>query len=112
MAWLGARVILAEYAFGIIFPLALGILSLRGFGWAHVLGLWLIGIAANYVPLFIYAVLIVRGGTVKEEGAPEIAHAKRYGLQQVIILVPLLVVVIALVQEALQRRKTRGSGIR
>jgi hypothetical protein len=28
------------------------------------------GIAANYLPLFIYAVLITRGGTVKEEGQP------------------------------------------
>ena len=106
MAWLGTRVILTEYAIGVILPFILGLLSIRSgfFGptpsaWEFVLGIWLVGIAANYVPLFIYAVLIAKAGTVKEEGEPEIAHAKRYGVQQVIILVPLLVVVVALIQE-------------
>jgi hypothetical protein len=68
-------------------------------GWETALGIWLIGIAANYLPLFVYAVLIARGGTVKEEGLPELAHAKRYTAQSVIILVPFLVAVLALVQE-------------
>lgn len=110
MAWLGARVILAEYALGIVLPLALGALSLRSglssearVGWQVVMGVWLVGIAANYIPLFIYAVLIARAGTVKQEGSPELARARRYGLQQVVILVPLLVVVIALVQEGRRR---------
>jgi hypothetical protein len=64
------------------------------------LGFWLVSIAANYIPLFIYAVLIAKGGTVKGEGQPELAHAKRYGIQQVIILVPFLVVILALLQES------------
>ena len=106
MAWLGTRLILAEYALGIVLPLALGIVSVRAgwisvarWGWQTIMGLWLIGIAANYVPLFIYAFLIARAGTVKSEGEPEMAHARRYGTQQVIILVPLLVVILAIVQE-------------
>jgi hypothetical protein len=111
MAWLGTRVILAEYALGVLLPAILGVISIRGgmsdtgqIGFGTTLGFWLIGIAANYVPLFIYAVLIARAGTAKAEGEPEIAHARRYGLQQVIILVPLLVVIVALVQE---RRRAR-----
>jgi hypothetical protein len=68
-----------------------------------VLGFWLLGIAANYIPLLIYAILIAKAGTVKEEGQPELARIKRYGVQQVIILVPLLVAAAALVQEAHQR---------
>ncbi len=112
MAWLGPRVILVEYALGIILPTVLGLLSLRAgwFGlvrsnWEGVTGLWLLGIAVNYVPLFIYAILIARGGTVKQEGQPELAHARRYGLQQVIIFVPLLVAMVALIQE--RRRAQR-----
>ena len=111
MAWLGPRVILVEYALGIILPTVLGLLSLRAgwFGlvrsnWEGVTGLWLLGIAANYIPLFIYAILIARGGTVKQEGQPELAHARRYGLQQVIIFVPLLVAMVALLQETRGRR--------
>jgi len=106
MAWLGTRVIIAEYAIGIILPLILGLISIRAglfglvhIGWDAALGIWLVTIAANYIPLFIYAILIARGGTVKEEGQPEIALAKRYGAQQVIILVPFLVVVVAIIQE-------------
>ncbi len=106
MAWLGARIIIVEYALGIILPFILGLLSIRAglfglnqSGWEAVLGIWLISIAANYVPLFIYSVLIARGGTVKEEGQSEIAHARRYGSQQVIILVPFMVVALAIIQE-------------
>jgi len=104
MAWLGARVILAEYAAGVLLPLALGVLSLRtGLRGASsvqfLLGVWLLAIAANYVPLFLYAVAIARSGSVELEGRPEIARAGRYGLQQVMILVPLMVVILSLLQE-------------
>jgi hypothetical protein len=110
MAWLGTRVIVAEYAIGVALPLVLGVLSIRSgllgparSGWEAALGFWLIGIAANYVPLLIYSLLIARAGSAKQEGQPELAHARRYGLQQVILLVPFFVVVLALVQEMKHR---------
>ena len=106
MVFLGSKVIIAEYAFGVLLAFVLGVLSLRSglkgpsiVGWEVALGFWLISIAANYIPLSIYSVPIARAGTVKEEGQPELVRAKRYGAQQVIILVPFLVVVIALIQE-------------
>ena len=112
LAFHSAWVILAEFALGIALPLILGLFSIRaGFlgpvqsWWETALGLWLVGISANYVPLFIYAVAIVRGGTVKQEGQAELAQVKRYGIQQMIILIPFLVVVLALVQENHRRRK-------
>ncbi len=112
MALHGARVIMAEFALGIALPLMLGLLSIRPAmiglvqpGWATVLGLWLVGIAANYVPLLIYAIAIARGGTAQQEGQPELAQVKRYGIQQMIILIPFLVVVVALVQENRHHRK-------
>ena len=110
MVWLGTPVILAEYVLGIIAPLILGWLSIRSglfrpvhSAWQTVMGIWLVSIAANYIPLFIYAVLIARGGTVKEEGQPELIHAKRYGTQQIVILVPFLVVILSPLQEARHR---------
>lgn len=112
MAWLGPRVIPIEYALGIVLPLILGLLSIRAgvlasnpTGWQAVMGFWLLGIAANYVPLFVYAISIARGGTAKAEGEPEPARAKRYGIQQFVILVPLLVVILALMQESRRRRQ-------
>jgi len=102
----GTWVIAAEFALGIAMPLFFGVISIRAglssnaqVGWEVVLGFWLVSIAANYIPLFIYALLIARGGTVREEGEPELAHAKRYGVQQLIILIPFMVVILALMQE-------------
>ena len=111
----GTRVIMAEFAVGIALPLILGLFSLRAglvsavqSWWETALGLWLVGIAANYVPLLIYAVAIVRGGTMKQEGQAELAQVKRYGIQQMIILIPFLVVVLALAQEGRRRRKVES----
>jgi hypothetical protein len=96
----GERFIVAEFAAGIVLPLIPGLLSIRSF-W----GLWLVGIAMNYVPLFIYAVSIARAGTAKEEGQSELEQIKRYGIQQVIILVPLLVLGLTLIQEVRHQQK-------
>lgn len=102
----GTRFIIAEFAIGIVLPLILGFFAIRAglFGSAPVhrevvLGFWLIGVAVNYLPLFIYALLIARSGTVKEEGQPELANVKRYSLQQVIIFIPFFVAVLAIMQE-------------
>jgi hypothetical protein len=106
MAWLGPRVIVAEYFVGMVLPLALGIITLRAtlssphpFTSQTIFGIWLVTIAANYVPLFLYAMSIAKSRTVQTEGQPERKHARRYGVQQVVILVPFLVVVIAAYQE-------------
>src|SRR5262249_1023376 len=106
MAWLGARLIVVEYLAGVVLPLALGVFTLRStwlsshrFTWQTLLGIWLVTIAANYIPLFIYAVSLMRSGTVDSEGKPEIKNARRYGCQQVMILVPFLVVAVAIIQE-------------
>ena len=69
MALNGTRFIVAEFAVGIVLPLILGLLSIRSGLSAHSsgetsLGIWLVSIAANYVPLFIYAHLIARGGAI------------------------------------------------
>lgn len=102
----GARVITIEFALGVILPLLVGLYSLRGFfasgflGWQEILGFWLITVAANYIPLFLYAVSLARAGAVEAEGRPELPRVTRYGAQQVMIFVPFMVVIVALAQEA------------
>ena len=111
MVWLGSRIVVAEYALGVVLPLALGAWSIKaGLArqpsaslWQIVVGSWLVTIAANYVPLFLYAHSMARAGTVEQEGRPELANARRYGVQQTMILVPLLVVAVALAQERTRR---------
>ena len=112
MAWLGTRLVLAEYALGVVLPAALGALSL-GLGiarhaelyqWLVLGGIWLLTIAANYVPLFLYAVALARAGTVQEEAQAARPHIRRYVLQQVMILVPLLVLALSVAQEQGHRK--------
>ena len=110
MARSGTRFILAQYMIGMVLPLSLGVSSIRvglsGIVREIALGGWLVSIAANYIPLFIYAALIARGGTVREEAQPEFAYPKRYGvLQEGIVLVPFLVVILALMQESINRER-------
>ena len=60
MAWLGACIIVAEYAGGVVLPLVLGLMSIRSglrgsglFCREAIWGVWLVSIAANYIPLLI-----------------------------------------------------------
>jgi hypothetical protein len=101
MALHGTRLITIEFALGVLFPLLLAHFSFRAI---HslldaLLALWLIGVAANYVPLFVYAVIISRAGTVETEGRPEVAQIRRYNTQQFILLVPFFAAMLAAVQE-------------
>ena len=112
MAWLGTRVVLAEYALGVVLPAALGTQSLGSgmaqhaklYQWPILDGVWLLTIAANYVPLFLYAVAPARTGAAREVAQAEFPHVRRYGLQQAMILVPLLVLALSVAQERCRRK--------
>jgi hypothetical protein len=111
MVFLGPRIVLWEYALGVLGPAALGVLSLvvglRHQSWGQAAaGLWLLAIGANYVPLLGHARTLLRKGEFEAVGRPELARARRYGTQQVMILVPLLVVILSLLQE--RRRAMEG----
>ena len=99
MTFLGTRVIVGEYAAGVLLCGALGILSVSKH--SLILGLPLLWIALNYVPLFLHSVDLARRGTARQEVAPELAdqrEARSYSLRQLWILVPLAVDVLALLQ--------------
>ena len=98
----GPKLILGEFAIGILLPLALGVLCfLRGHAqWQTTLGAYLVLLAINYVPLMAYAIAIVHKGSAKEEAADGLGRdRKRYLSQSLLLLVPLIVPLLAISQE-------------
>ncbi len=107
----GPKLILAEFAFGVFFTGALGLfLTYAGFvtghfrvPWVALLGCYLLLLAINYVPLLLYGITIVRRKSAQEEVAFELTQKERYGrkytVQSFLLLLPLVVPVLAIVQE-------------
>jgi hypothetical protein len=116
IAFHGPTFILAEFAFGVFASAALGLwLMYTGFfaahfnPWSSLMGCYLLFAALNYVPLFLYAISIVRRRSAEEEVAFELAHKKRYArkytLQSLLLLFPLVVPVLAIYQERQQQAR-------
>lgn len=109
----GAVFITGEFALAVVGASALGLFSIFFFlgrgAYPIVVGCYLLGMALNYVPLLLYAIAIVRRKSAREEVAFEVEHkgkyVRRYTLQSLLLLVPLLVFFLALYQEARNRRK-------
>ena len=100
--FLGSQFILAEFAAGVLLSTALGIFVLvRGHSfWQAVLGVYLVCLGINYVPMFAYAVDITRKQSAREEMAQELTDNRKamskYRCQSLLLLVPLLVPMLAL----------------
>jgi len=97
IVFLGYRLILAEYAFGVLFSLALGVFVLlrRHSAWQLALGLYLICLGINYVPMLAYTVSIGNKQNAQAELADELTNKRRamskYRRLSALLLVPLLV---------------------
>src|SRR5262245_1373964 len=94
------QIIRAEFLLGVVGCTSLGLLALvRGSGWMVVLGIWLIGVGINYVPLAVYAQSLSRSSALEDElvDVDVRREQRRAGLQQFWIAVPLAIVVFALV---------------
>jgi hypothetical protein len=92
------RIIRAEFDVGVVGCCALGVLAVaRSSGWGAVLGVWLISIGLNYVPLALAAHALSRPGALEAEleGVDMAREIRRTGTRQVWILVPFAVVVSA-----------------
>ncbi len=113
----GPKLILTEFVFGVFFSAGLGLFLLyTGILLGHfhslstvILGGWLIFLALNYLPLLLYAITIVRRASAASEVAVELATDKdkftrKYTLQSLLLVVPVLVPLLALVQEMQRRR--------
>ena len=111
MAVHGKRFIVIEFGVGVLGCAALGGLSVSagirsGVTWELLLGLLLLWIALNYVPLLIHAIDLARSGTARHEAANEIDHPeliRPYTFRQLWILVPLAVVIMDIAQRARSR---------
>ena len=111
IALLGSTFIIAEFAGGVLLCVDLGaFILLRGHGAVTplLLGLYLMTLGLNYVPMLIHAIAI--GGTknAQAEMADELADKRRamakYRRQSVWLLVPLAVPIAALVDATGMRR--------
>lgn len=110
MAWHGPRFIVWEFGLGVVGPAALGVLSLRytlGHGlsitsWPGLLGLELVAIALNYVPLFAIALRLrqdkSRLQAIRSDIETDSAEARSYGFRQLWLLAPGAVMLFALSQ--------------
>ena len=90
------RIIKLEFYIGAIGCLGLGVVTVvAGSGVAIAVGLWLIGIGLNYVPLAFHATKLSRPGQLEAEldGLDLRAEGRSAGLRQLWILVPLALVV-------------------
>lgn len=115
IVFLGHKLIIAEFAAGVLLSTALGIFILVR---AHslrqlALGVYFILLGINYVPMLVYAILITRGQGARADLGEELDDARRamakYRRQSLFLLIPLLVPILALVQE---RRKAQAAGTR
>lgn len=110
----GPRLILAEFAFAVIFGSSMGILQF--FLFFHnpdhplpvgLMGIYLSCIAINYTPLLLYTIAFARNKSARQEVAFELEHkpvyARKYTRQSIWLLLPLVVPALVIFQE-LQKR--------
>lgn len=106
----GSKLILAEFTLGVFGSVALAfVIAAPGFFGGHfaltqiLVSSYMLCIGLNYVPLFIYAIKIIRRRSAREEVAFELAHIERarvkYTGQSFLLLLPLVVPLLAIYQE-------------
>jgi len=111
IVFLGSIFIIAEFASGVVLCVALGIFVLvRGNSfWQLALGLYIISLGINYVPMLIYALVITKYKSARTELGDELIDQRRamakYRRKSLLLLVPLLVPFVAL-----RRERRRASG--
>ena len=98
LAFLGPKLIISEFTVGVLFSAALGVfVLLRGHrSPAQIaLGLYLISLGLNYIPMLVYAIAITRAKSARSELGSELDNKrlamKKYRRQSLWLLVPLLV---------------------
>jgi hypothetical protein len=98
----GSKFILAE--FGLTTPLLFAFgLYLILTNVASIFGIYVFLAGFNYLLLLIYAAIIVKKGTAREEveyGLTQNKHyVRKYSAQQIIVFVPIVMIILAIIQE-------------
>jgi hypothetical protein len=94
-------IILAEFALGTLVCAAFGVWALTSGGTlGFVLGVWLLGLGANYLLLTWNVALLWRPGRLHEElvGADLYVELRRYTRAQIWVLAPFWIAALAVVQ--------------
>jgi len=113
IAFHGPRLILAEFALGVVVCAALSLGSFLNpihSPFMIIIGCFFLWVALNYVTLLLYAMSIVSRKSAYQAVAFELAHndtyARKYTLQTtMLLLVPLVLPLLAVYQEAHHRSR-------
>ncbi|MBO3742970.1 hypothetical protein [Actinoplanes flavus] len=100
-------VILVEFLLGVVGVALLGILlASSGGAFRAVVGWWMIGVAANYLPLSAHGLTLIRPGALEKEiqGVDVPADLRHYTGAQLWVMVPLLLLLLGLLQWRGDRR--------
>jgi hypothetical protein len=101
------RIILTEFVLGAIAMIAFGVwlAMVSGTLFDRAFGLYIVLAGINYVPLALYAIVLIRPDALDQElaGVDTLREMRRYGRLQLWIFVPLSLVVMAS-RQALARR--------
>ena|SRR5215831_2589368 len=109
LSGLGPKIIIPEFALGALGAPALGILTVLRSGSVEmtVFGVALVGLGANYVPLLLHAIDLVRRSGVEAAIADDVSDRQalyvKYRRQSLWLLVPFAVGMAALSQMRLHR---------
>ena len=102
--FLGYKFVLAEYAVGVFFSAALGLFVLfraHSF-WQIVLGIYLICLGINYIPMLAYTLSIANKESAQTELGDELsdkpAAMSKYRRQSLLLLIPLAAPILAIVR--------------
>jgi hypothetical protein len=104
IAFLGYKFIFAEYAFGVLFSIALGLfVLLRSHSfWEVALGAYLLCLGINYAPMLAYTVSIANKENALAELGDELIEKRaamaKYRRMSLLLLVPLAVPFLAITQ--------------
>jgi hypothetical protein len=102
--FLGPKLVLAEYACGVLLSVALGIFVLvRGHTvWQILLGGYFICLGLNYLPLLLHAIGLrdvqIARRTIESELGDTAMAFSRYRAQSLLLLVPLFVAIVGVSQ--------------
>ena len=113
IAFLGTRIIIAEFLLGVVGSAALGIfVALRSHtAFQLALSAYFLSLAVNYVPLLMYALAIGRAGSARTEVAGELGEntrqaMRRYRRGSLLLLLPFVIPTLAVLQERAESRKS------
>jgi hypothetical protein len=112
----GSSFILLEFGFVVFFFGGIGLyalLSAKESLAAHAIGAYLVLLAIDYLPLLVYGIAIAKAGSASVEAEPEASdpsvYKRKYGVQQVLLLVPLVIPALAILQAAKHENRRKAA---